>query len=46
MEIVIALIAGTLLFASWVLYDGEGLTTRARFWLAARIARMLEALEK
>lgn len=45
MELVIAMIAGTLLFASWVLYGGARLTDPIRFWLAHRIARVLDAWE-
>ena len=41
MTIVIALLAGTLLFSAWILYDWAEI----RFWLAARVARWLDAWE-
>ena len=45
MTIVIAMIAGTLLFSAWILYDWAEIITTVRFWLAARVARWLDAWE-
>ena len=42
MTIVIAMIAGALLFSAWILYDWAEIITTVRFWLAARVARWLD----